>query len=191
MTSGSNVLSIGTLAVHDDTIIRKEFYPYAPYTTTFNESDEIRIAIQSQDSYLLPCESYIWMQISVTTEGAHIAGDPEIKFVQNFASFLFSDARYELNGIEIDRVRDVGRSSTMKLAIASRTSNLNGYYSFCKSMESTAARNNEMKVYDIVIPLSVWFGFCDDYRKIILNCKHELILNRARMRSELYTWYTI
>lgn len=180
MTSGNNILSIGTLAVHDDTIIRKEFYPYAPYTTTFNESDEIRIAIQSQDSYLLPCESYIWMQIAATTEGETVANDPEIKFVHNFASFLFSDARYELNGIEIDRVRDVGRSSTMKLAIASRTSNLNGYYSVCKSMENTSPRNNVVKVYDIVIPLNVWFGFCDDYRKIVLNCKHELILNRAR-----------
>lgn len=180
MASGSNILSIGTLAVHDDTIIRKEFYPYAPYTTTFSESDEIRIAIQSQDSYLLPCESYIWMQIAVTSVGTHLATDPEIKFVQNFASFLFNDVRYELNGIEIDRVRDVGRASTMKLAIASRTSNLSGYYSVCKSMENTAARNVAEKVYDIVIPLSVWFGFCDDYRKIILNCKHELILNRAR-----------
>lgn len=26
----------------------------------------------------------------------------------------------------------------------------------------------------------MWFGFCDDYRKIIVNCKNELILNRSR-----------
>lgn len=69
--ASSNILSIDKLAVRDDTIIKKEIYPYAPYTTSFGEADEIRIAIQSQDSYLLPCESYLWMQISATTTGEH------------------------------------------------------------------------------------------------------------------------
>lgn len=182
-----NILSIDALAVRDDTIIRKEIYPYAPYTTSFSESNEIRIAIQSKDSYLLPCESYIYMQVTATTAGAHTANDEEIKFVNNFASFLFSDVRYELNGVEIDRVRNVGRASTMKLMIASRTSQLKGYSQYCKTYESTSPRSAvlaETKTYDVVIPLSVWFGFCDDYRKIILNCKHELILNRSRQSAD-------
>lgn len=180
--AGSSVLSIDALAVRDDTIIKKEVYQYAPYTTTFNESDEIRIAIQSKDSYLLPCESYIYMQVAATTAGLHLADDAEIKFINNFASFLFSDARYELNGVEIDRIRNVGRASTMKLMTASRRSHVEGYSKFCKTFESTSPRGgrDDVKVYDVVLPLSVWFGFCDDYQKIILNCKHELILNRAR-----------
>lgn len=168
------------MAVRDETIIKKEIYQYTPYTTSFGESDEIRIAIQSKDSYLLPCESYIYMQVAATTAGAHVNTDAEVKFVNNYASFLFSDVRYELNGVEIDRVRNTGRSSTMKLMIASRSSSLFGYHQFCKSFESTTARRDEVTLFDVVIPLSVWFGFCDDYRKIILNCKHELILNRAR-----------
>lgn len=183
--SGSNILSIDALAAHDDTIIRKEFYQYAPYTTTFGASDEIRIAIQSKDSYLLPCESYIYMQLSATTTGVFALNDTEVKFVNNYASFLFSDARYELNGVEIDRVRNVGRASTMKLTVASRPSHLNGYSQYCKTFEGTSPRNlPAARVYDVVIPLSAWFGFCDDYRKIILNCKHELILNRSRQSHD-------
>lgn len=175
-----NILGIDTLAVRDDTIIRKETYPYAPYTTTFGESEEIRIAIQSKDAYLLPCESYIYMQITATSTGTQGADDDEIKFVNNFASFLFKDVRYELNGVEIDRVRNVGRASTMKLAVASRASHLSGYAQYCQAYEKTTARHAAATIYDVVIPLSVWFGFCDDYRKIILNCKHELILNRSQ-----------
>lgn len=179
----SGILNINTLAIRDDTIIKKEVYPYAPYTTTYANSEEIRIAIQSQDSYLLPCESYIYMQVTATTAGQHNADDAEITFVNNFVSFLFSDVRYELNGVEIDRVRNVGRSSTMKLSIASRTSQLAAYNSYCRASENTSPRSalaENVKKYDVVIPLSVWFGFCDDYRKIILNCKHEIILNRSR-----------
>lgn len=182
MTSNS-ILNTGTLAIRDDTIIKKEYYPYAPYTNTYNNLDEIRIAIQSKDSYLLPCESYIFMRINATTAGNHGADDGEINFVKNYISFLFSDVRYELNGVEIDRLRNVGLSSTMKSFIASRSSHLSGYHLFSKSMESTSPRSEDvanMKTFDIVMPLSVWFGFCDDYRKIIINCKHELILNRSR-----------
>lgn len=180
--SGSNILSIDALAVRDETIIKKEIYQYAPYTSSFGESDEIRIAIQSKDSYLLPCESYIYLQVACTTNGVQPTSNDisEIKFIKNYASFLFTDARYELNGVEIDRVRNVGLTSTMKLLTASRRSQLDGYHKFSKTFEATSPRGDAVKVYDVVLPLSVWFGFCDDYRKIILNCKHELILNRSR-----------
>lgn len=180
--AGSSILSIDALAVRDDTIIKKEVYPYTPYTSSFKESDEIRIAIQSKDSYLLPSESYIYMQLKATTEGVHANADEEIKFIANFASYLFSDARYELNGVEIDRVRNVGRASTMKILTAARRSQLEGYAKFCKTFEATSPRGavNAEKIYDVVLPLSVWFGFCDDYQRIVMNCKHELILNRAR-----------
>lgn len=177
----TDILNIDALAIHDDSIIKKEFYPYTPYTTTFGESDEIRIAIQSKDSYLLPCESYIYMQITATTTGAHVpATDQEIRFVNNFASFLFSEVRYQLNDVTVDHLRSVGRASTMKLMAASRLSHLYGYASICKAFESTSPRSSEEKKFDIIVPLSVWFGFCDDYQRVILNCKHELILNRAR-----------
>lgn len=185
---GSSILSIDALAIRDDTVIKKEIYQYAPYTSTFNESDEIRIAIQSKDSYLLPCESYLYLQIACTTQGVQPDADVgEIKFVENFASFLFSDARYELNGVEIDRVRSVGRASTMKLMTAARRSQLDGYSKFCKAFENTSPRGALPKIYDVVLPLSVWFGFCDDYQKIILNCKHELILNRSRQSLDCTT----
>lgn len=189
--SGISILNVSTLASQDDSIIRKDVYPYEPYTTSYGNSEETRIAIQSQDSYLLPCESYLYLKVTAMTEGAHGANDAEVQFVNNFTSFLFNDVRYELNGVEIDRLRNVGRASTMKLLVASRASQINAYHSFSKAFELVSARAVRPdgagaedpfppKTFDVVIPLSVWFGFCDDYRKVVLNARHVLILNRSR-----------
>lgn len=184
-SSSSSILSIDKLAVRDDSIIKKEIYQYTPYTTSIGENDEIRIAIQSKDAYLLPSESYLYMRLLGTSAGAHVANDAQVQFALNFASFMFTDARYELNGVEVDRVRNVGRATTMKLMTASSASHLNGYDVIAKAFEISMANRDGPRHYDVVLPLSVLFGFCDDYRKIIVNCKHELILNRARTSLDL------
>lgn len=182
-TNGNNILDIGGMFPRDESIVKKEFYTYLPYTNSFGESEEVRIAIPNQDACLLPCESYLYMQFTVITE-QHNKTTPEkdrIKFVNNFPSFLFSDARYELNGVEIDRIRNVGITSTLKLSAASCLSNTTGYQQFNEAFaEKIAQEETEKLTYDVLIPLSIWFGFCDDYRKIVLNSRHELILLRAR-----------
>lgn len=177
----SNILNVGTLPVQDNTVIKKDFHTYAPYTNSFLESEEIRIAIQNQDAYLLPCESYLYMRVNVKTEKNDPNATDKVKFAHNFISFLFSSARYELNGVEIDHIRNVGITSTMKLAVASRKSNTYGYYQYNKTFaDKVAESTRETVTYDVMLPLSIWFGFCDDYKKLILNSRHELILNRAR-----------
>lgn len=178
----NTVLDIGSTAACDNSIIKKDIYTYTPYTNSYGESEEIRITIQNQDLCLLPSESYLYMQVAVTTENHNDAVEDKdkVKFVNNFASFLFNEARYELNGVEIDRIRNVGITSTMKLLTASCESNTNGYYQFNKAFTGKIAQHANKVVYDLMLPLSVWFGFCDDFRKVILNSRHELILIRSR-----------
>lgn len=176
----SDILNIEATATEDNSIVKKEFLTYTPYTNSFDESEEIRILIRNQDAFLLPCESYLYMQIIVTTDKNDDAATDKIKFSNNFPSFLFSNARYELNGVEIDRIKNVGITSTMKLLAASSQSNTIGYYRFNEAFNGKLAQSKVKNiVYDVMIPLCIWFGFCDDYRKVILNSRHELILNRA------------
>lgn len=52
--NNSNILNIGATAAQDNLITKKDFYTYTPYTNSLDDSKEIRIAIQNQDSYLLP-----------------------------------------------------------------------------------------------------------------------------------------
>lgn len=176
----NNILNIGASVAQDNSIIKYEYYTYTPYTNSYNESEEIRIAIQNQDLCLLPSESYLYMQISVKTENNNDAATSKVKFTHNFPSFLFSDARYELNGVPIDNIKNVGITSTLKLDTATFPSNTLGYFRFNECMANAVAQNAKTLVYDVMIPLKLWFGFCDDYKKLVLNCRHELILMRAR-----------
>lgn len=181
MFADNNILNIGAVAAQDNSIIKQELITYTPYTSSLAESEEIRFLIQNQDSYLLPSQSYLYMQITVKTENADAKETDKIKFVRNFPSFLFSDASYHLNSVEIDRNRNVGVTSTIKLLTSSCLANTVGYYHFNKSFADQEAENkNKEIVYDVMLPLTIWFGFCDDYRRVVLNSRHELILNRAR-----------
>lgn len=70
--AGADILNIGSIATRDDTIIKKEIYPYMPYGNSYNNSGEVRIAIQSKDFYLLPSESYIYIKFTArTSAGVH------------------------------------------------------------------------------------------------------------------------
>lgn len=164
----------------DNSIESYEIHTYNPYNTSYNENDEIRIPIHQQDIYVLPSASSIYIEGCFTvTENNHTTGASKIKKVNitnNAISFLFQDIRYEMNGIEIDRIRNAGITTTLKSLVSMNSGeskaaemwgwNVNGF------------KNNDGK-FCILLPLNKLLGFAEDYRKIIINCKHELILNRS------------
>lgn len=58
-----NILSIGGEPIFDDSIVKIETHTYNPYAnTTLGHSDEIRIPIQQQDLYTLPCKSFLYIE---------------------------------------------------------------------------------------------------------------------------------
>ncbi|KAL6257821.1 hypothetical protein P5V15_011415 [Pogonomyrmex californicus] len=65
----SDILSIGGAPIFDDRIVRIETHTYNPYANiTFGYSDEIRIPIQQQDLYTLPCESFLYIEGKFATK---------------------------------------------------------------------------------------------------------------------------
>lgn len=105
-------------AVSDSSITNIQYRAYNPYTTSFKCGDEIRIAIQQQELYVLPHESYIYIEGDViieTTDDATPAERIAPNFVNNAAAFLFEEIRYELNGIQIDFCKNVGITSLLKV----------------------------------------------------------------------------
>lgn len=54
-----NILDVKSSVIHQDDIIHQQYHTYSPYSMTFNNNDEIRITIQSQDLYVLPSDSYL------------------------------------------------------------------------------------------------------------------------------------
>ena len=64
-----DILHIGSEPIFDDRIVKIETHTYNPYAnTTFGYSDEIRIPIQHQDLYTLPCESFLYVEGKFSTK---------------------------------------------------------------------------------------------------------------------------
>lgn len=103
----------------------------------------------------------------------------------NFPSFLFNEIRYELNGVEIYRCKNVGITSTMKNLISLKPHQKN-------AMENAGwnriihSVNQETGFFSVCLPLKNILGFCEDYRIIIANARHELILIRTRNDRNCY-----
>lgn len=171
-----NILDIGRKVEADSTIANAEYHTHQPLTTRFENNDEIRIPVQD-DLCTLPCESHIYI------EGRMVKADntPTNKttFCNNGLAHLFSEIRYEMNGILIDSVTNPGITTTMK-----------GYVTFSPD-ESQKYQNaawftttpNETLVqagnFNVCIPLKLMLGFAEDYRKVVVNARQELVLIRS------------
>ncbi|KYM96001.1 hypothetical protein ALC62_13350 [Cyphomyrmex costatus] len=127
-----DILKIGGAPIFDDRIVKIETHTYNPYAnTTFGYSDEIRIPIQHQDLYTLPCESLLYIERKFVIKKKEGSTNRIPKLTNNCVAFMFDEIRYELDGVEIDRNRNVGITSTIKNYIsltAERTKTENGRY---------------------------------------------------------------
>lgn len=58
-----DILDIDGKPIFDERIVGLELHTYNPYAnTTFGYSDEIHIPVQHQDLYTLPCQSYLYIE---------------------------------------------------------------------------------------------------------------------------------
>lgn len=175
-----NILNVKDQIYFDESINKIEVHAHQPYANSlFKNNDEIRIPIQHQDIYTWPSNSTIYLEGEIETKQANL--------VNNAFSHLFDEIRYEIGGVEVDRVKNVGVTTTMK-----------GYLSFSendlkvltnagwtnKKGESLKLKEDKNKpglfYFNVCIPLKILLGFAEDYPKVILNLKQELILIRSR-----------
>ncbi|XP_051164909.1 uncharacterized protein LOC127283850 [Leptopilina boulardi] len=173
-------LNILSPVKYDDSLAHFEIHTHQPYVSSaFNNSDEIRIAVQHQDLYILPSKS------TLHVHGRLVKSDDTVvtntKLISNAICYLFNEIRYELNGVEIDRCKNVGLTTTMKTYISQTPNQIiysenTGYLNFDDDSRIT----DNAGYFDVNIPLSMILGFAEDYRKIVVNAKHELILTRSR-----------
>lgn len=173
-------------AVQGNEIISCELHTHLPYTsTTFNNSDEIRIPIQQLDDFTHPHSSFIVIEGELKRKKSDGSANSDIslKMSNNFGAFLFEEIRYEIGSYEVDRIRNPGITSSMKNMLTLRDSdknnldntgwNKNGYDPV---VVYNAEHGSKFKLY---LPLKLLFGFAEDYQKMMLNMKQELVLLRA------------
>ncbi|KYN15988.1 hypothetical protein ALC57_11767, partial [Trachymyrmex cornetzi] len=164
----ADILNITGEPIFDDRIVKIEIHTYNPYAnTTFGHSDEIRIPIQQQDLYTLPYGSFLCI------EGRLMMS---LTLGNNCVAFMFDEIRYELNDVEINRNRNVGITSAIKNYVS---------LTYDKALIALNAGWNsrsdtEEGYFNFWVPLNMLLGFCEDYKRVVVNARHELILIRAR-----------
>lgn len=186
----NNYLNINQSPVVDDSIVGMQLHTYNPYMTSFNNSDEIRISIQQQDIYTLPHESFIYIEGSFNTNANFKEGGadatPLPRLINNSAAYLFDEIRYELNGFEIDKCKNVGITSTMKGVVSFNTNDLNAIKNSGWTLENLDNEFVKLGSFSYCLPLKQFIGFAEDYKNIILNAKQELILIRSRNNTNIF-----
>ena len=181
-----DILTVNSVPVTDTSITAIQNHLYNPYTTAFANNDEIRIAIQQQDIYVWPHDSALLIE-GVFQRIQMVVGNNEAQpdiaaIINNAIAFLFDEIRYELNGFEIDRCKNLGITGTLKGYISRTVNNAYEYEGAGWAQSDAAARQFAAlpQSFQYVMPLKMILGFAEDYRKIVMSAKHELILVRAR-----------
>ncbi|KAL6421354.1 hypothetical protein ACFW04_014691 [Cataglyphis niger] len=89
---------------------------------------------------------------------------------------MFDEFRYELDGVEIDRNRNVEITSTIKNYVSLTTKSVKILEKTARNLSHNAVRAN----FNFCVPLNIPLRFCEYYKQIVINARHELILIRWR-----------
>ncbi|KYN41654.1 hypothetical protein ALC56_03915 [Trachymyrmex septentrionalis] len=177
----TDILNIKDEPIFDDRIVKIETHTYNPFANpTFGYSDEIRIPIQQQDLYTLPYESFLYVEGKLIKN--KVVQGANVSLRNNCVAFIFDEIRYELNGVEIDRNRNVGIISTIKNYVT-----VSSDRSVILRNAGWDAQTTAAGYFNFCVPLYVLLGFCEDYRRVVINARHELILIRARNDNNCLT----
>jgi len=168
----SDILDISSPFETDSKITKIEYHSYTPYTTSFNNNDEIRISIQQTDIYPYLNESFIYLEGQVSDAG-------KVKLTNNGFSYLFDQIRLEINGIEVDSTRALGITSSIKGYLSGTPDNYNCYENAGWIFKNSSNPANNNGNFSACIPLKYWLGLFEDFKRILVNSRLELILTRS------------
>lgn len=175
----NGILNVTEKVEIDDAIIDYEWHSHNPYTSnSFKNSDEIRIPIHQQDVYTLPSRSYLLIEGKVT-KTSDATDDTTTELVTNAIAFLFDEIRYEVCGVEVDRIKNVGITTLIKNILTTRPSDFNWMANASWNLPTMGTLDNDKPKFSYCIPLKLLLGFAEDYNKILLNVKQELVLLRS------------
>jgi hypothetical protein len=185
---GLDILAVNERVVFDDSIANLEYHTQTPYgSTRYGNNDEIRIAVQQQDVYTLPCESFLYVEGRLTKkDGTKLENYDDLRLSNNAIAFLFEEIRFEMSGVEVDRTRRVGITTTIKNLLSlddveEKTKTINACWTHPSSANTKLKSmiNTGQGSFNFLLPLKMLMGFAEDYTRIVINVKQELILLRA------------
>lgn len=171
----AEILDIDASYVTDTKITKIEYHSYIPYTNSFRNNDEIRILVQQSDTYPYLHDSCLYIE-------GKIAEPDKVSLYNNGVSQLFEQVRLEINGVEVDRTRALGVTSSIKNYLSCTPDE---YYCYENAgwtfRDDTSIHDSTTGKFSVCIPLKYWMGFFEDFKKILVNSRLELILTRKNV----------
>ena len=190
----------------DDSIYEYEYKEYNPIAGNVGDLNRgsIVIVIESQDIYTHPAESFLIVEGElIKNDGTRYLVDDEVALINNGIMYLFSDVRYHLASHEIEVLQNPGHATTILGMLKfpddfSKSQGLNqcwikdtgagdadpgdngneGFRLRRNYIINMPEGDNKGK-FNFKIPLKYFFGFCEDYRKIIYGMQQKLTLTRT------------
>ena len=205
----------------DDSIYDYEYKEYNPIVGTDLNRGSIVLTIESQDIYTHPAESFLVIEgrlIKRARDGGgriqYYANADVVTLINNGIMYLFSDVRYHLASHEIEVLQNPGHATTILGMLKypddfNKSQGLNQLW-----LPDTLIANNEVAnnadnqgfkkrheyiimtpapkgSFSFKIPLKHFFGFCEDYKKILYGMQQKLTLTRTGDNNailELMLW---
>ncbi|XP_046749818.1 uncharacterized protein LOC124413336 [Diprion similis] len=156
----------------NETIAHFEVHGHQPFaSSTFGNNDEIRISVQNQNECVLPEKISLHIHGKVTKEDYSMVATT--KLVNMAVCQMFEEIRYELNGVEIDRNKSVGITSIMKGYLSLTPGQQHGLENTGRLSVADINLADDAGNFDIFIPLRHLLGFAEDYRRFVVNAKHQ------------------
>ena len=191
----------------DDSIYEYEYKEYNPIAGNIGDLNRgsIVIVIEAQDIYTHPAESFLIVEGElIKDDGTRYVNDDEVALINNGIMYLFSDVRYHLASHEIEVLQNPGHASTMLGMLKypddfSKSQGLNqcwikdtgagdgdtgrdgneGFILRRNYIINMPEGNVNKGKFNFKIPLKYFFGFCEDYRKILYGMQQRLTLTRT------------
>ena len=194
-----DILHIENKFVEEEAIKSYEFNEYLPTSgSNLNTPGTITIHIESQDEFYHPRRSYLLVEgeLIKAADGKRYAANDDLALCNNGVMHLFSNARYEIAGQEIENVNNPGIAGVLmgsaKLPFDyaagaglmqcwspntgdSQLIDKKGYEARKKYI---IAKSNPIGTFSFIVELDNVFGFVEDYSKITYGMRHKLTLVR-------------
>lgn len=175
----ANILAVQEKPVFSDIFTSWQYHTHTPYaSTTLNNNDEIRIPIHSQDNYTLPSWSYLHIEGKLLGKNNAVKATTH-KLVSNAVAFLFDEISYEINSVEVDRVKSPGVVSTVKNYLTLDPNDKRLSNAGWDHATNVVEIDKTTGAFVFCYPLKYLLPVFHDYQNIILNVKQELKLLRS------------
>lgn len=175
MSFTPQVFDVHRTPTFDESIQRLEQRTYYPFVKSFLNNDIVEITINQGDAWLLMFDAALYIKGKMT----QTAGTGECSFANNGGAFLFDSISYELNGKELETVRNPGIVSAIRTYLCHSPNDEKFLITAGWAGPTNKLKTNFNGTFNLRIPLKYLFGIFNDYQ--LATCgKQTIRLIRAR-----------